>query len=335
MSLGTSMDIFISHSSEDEILAGLLIKLLRLALGTPPEKIRCTSVDGYRLEIGANSPERIKMEVRGSRIFVALLTPASLRSNYVLFELGARWGGSLPLCPLLAKGASAELLPGPIAALNALYAENESQLRQFLGDIAGQLELPTPNPAVYANELKAVCDHSFAAAVFEKSEGKRIKGRGNQKLEQYYVSNGKLHYLDLGAAAFCDSIGLQLAEVEPNAEEILCGSMGPPLNEASMRTILQNAATSHPAGIIANSRLDPNQERILSLLWRGSHSTEAIAGKLSLQMPEAEFHTQELENRSLVHIPIDMDDEQVASLTQEGRRYVLSYKLQDDPIVTS
>jgi hypothetical protein len=116
------------------------------------------------------------VEVRESGVLIGLITPASVNSSYVLFELGARWGAKLPLYPILAKGASAEKLPGPIAGTNALRAEREAQMHQLVKDIANELNLPPPDASVYVDQLKAVVQISARAGLFVKYDGKRIKG---------------------------------------------------------------------------------------------------------------------------------------------------------------
>ena len=118
------MTIFISHSSQDARLAERLVKLLRLAFSLSDAEIRCTSVDGYRLAAGADTNDQLRREVRESRLFLALITPSSVRSSYVLFELGARWGIDrlcfpclrAELTPLRWTGRSKYLMPSICAA---------------------------------------------------------------------------------------------------------------------------------------------------------------------------------------------------------------------------
>ena len=133
----TELDIFISHSGKDQQIASGLIDLLVAAMNIPPERIRCTSVDGYRLPAGASTNEWLQREVREAKCFIALLTPTSIRSTYVLFELGARWGANLPFIPLLAAGLNASQLEGPISGLNALSCASSSQLHQLITEIHG------------------------------------------------------------------------------------------------------------------------------------------------------------------------------------------------------
>jgi ketopantoate reductase len=85
-----TVDVFISHSSQDVPIAKALVTLLRSALNLPSKSIRCTSVEGYMFDPGIPVDEQIRREVRQSTIFIGLITPASIRSPYVQFELGAR-----------------------------------------------------------------------------------------------------------------------------------------------------------------------------------------------------------------------------------------------------
>ena len=146
-----NIDIFISHSSRDSDLAEALIELLRAAFEIPHEKIRCTSVDGYRLSSGASTDEEIRREVHQCSCFIALLTPSSVQSAYVLFELGARWGARLRCLPLLAKGLRAESLGKPLSSLNSLSCSTTGQIHQFLADVG-----------------KAVGRNLYSAAAYDK-----------------------------------------------------------------------------------------------------------------------------------------------------------------------
>jgi hypothetical protein len=83
--------VLISHSSRDVDLASALIELLRAGLGLVATQIRCSSVDGYRLPAGVDTDAQLRKEIANAGVLVGLLTPSSLSSTYVLFELGARW----------------------------------------------------------------------------------------------------------------------------------------------------------------------------------------------------------------------------------------------------
>jgi hypothetical protein len=158
--------VLISHSSKDKRLAEALITLLRAGLRLSATQIRCTSVDGYRLPGGANTNDQLLREIKTVNVLVGLLTPNSLASTYVLFELGARWGVGLPMIPLLA-GISAAQMRGPDNALNALSCDSEAQLVQLVEDIGRELHIEPDSSASYlsiAHDIKGQSESIAALA---------------------------------------------------------------------------------------------------------------------------------------------------------------------------
>lgn len=154
------LDVFISHSSRDKLVTACLIALLRSALNLPADRIRCTSVDGYRLPVGISTNDRVRKEVHDSKAFIALITPNSLGSAYVLFELGARWGAEKPLIPLLASGAETKHLKEPLSGFNALSCSNAAQLHQFVHDLGVVLGVAPDSAAAYQEHIQALIDES-------------------------------------------------------------------------------------------------------------------------------------------------------------------------------
>jgi TIR domain len=150
-----SLAIFISHSSQDKELADALIDLMRSALGLEANQIRCSSVNGYRLPVGVNTEEKLRKEVTAVPVVVGLITPSSLGSSYVMFELGARWGAELFVAPLLA-GVEPGGLRGPLSLINALWATDESQLHQLLEDLSKRLALRLQSTSSYTKHVAAV-----------------------------------------------------------------------------------------------------------------------------------------------------------------------------------
>jgi len=88
----SGIEVFVSHSQKDNEIAEAFTNLLKLALNLQPEGIRCTSVEGHKLPLGARTDEQLPQEILGTRVFVGIVTSISIESAYVLFELGARWG---------------------------------------------------------------------------------------------------------------------------------------------------------------------------------------------------------------------------------------------------
>lgn len=105
--------------------------------------------------MGVNTQEQLREEVNATPIVVGLITPSSFASHYVMFELGARWGASRFIAPLVA-GIKPGDLRGPLSLLNALSAESEAQLHQLLKDVSGQLGRSLQGAASYVHHLHAV-----------------------------------------------------------------------------------------------------------------------------------------------------------------------------------
>lgn len=150
------LEIFISHRSTDAPVAKLLITLYEKALKVSARKIRCTSVNGYRLPGGVETNDTLRTEVFGTQLFIALLTPDSIKSPYVLFELGARWGARKPLVPLVARGLLASDLPSPLNGLNALSVCVPDQVRQHIEETAKALAKQLEPSGSFSAELDAL-----------------------------------------------------------------------------------------------------------------------------------------------------------------------------------
>jgi hypothetical protein len=174
------INVFISHSSQDQALAECIVDLLRSALNLPANTIRCTSVDGYRLPIGADTDEQLREEILSARAFVGILSSMSLASAYVLFELGARWGAGKSLAPLLAPGMTTRALRGPIAGLNALSCESAAQLHQFVHELGNVLGIQPEAPHVYQAKIDSVVSSGTRVAIEAQLAPRRLDSNHSQ-----------------------------------------------------------------------------------------------------------------------------------------------------------
>lgn len=132
-----------------------MIDLVLAALPLSPEQIRCTTVDGFRLPLGSQTDQQLRAEVIGVKLLIGVLTPNSLKSSYVLFELGARWGARRPMFPLWA-GVDAETVSGPIKGMNAASCNNHGHLLQFVEEIGQTLGLSLRVPSSYLQKVEVV-----------------------------------------------------------------------------------------------------------------------------------------------------------------------------------
>jgi DNA-binding MarR family transcriptional regulator len=126
---------FISHSSKDKDLAECLVHLLKSCFGLKASNIRCTSVPGYTHSSGSYTDETLRKEAIECKCLIALLTPSSIQSTYVIFELGARWGAQRPLFPVVSNGLSKGNLPPPLNAINAKDLAVRTEILDFIDDI--------------------------------------------------------------------------------------------------------------------------------------------------------------------------------------------------------
>jgi hypothetical protein len=174
-----TLDVFISHSSADADIAKGVIELIHAAMDIPTNKIRCTSVEGYKFMAGTDINAALREEIFSSKVFIAILTEKSVVSTYVLFELGARWGLQLRIFPLVLNSAGANLINGPLTSLVTLNCKVEEDLKQLVNDLSKELNINLKQSSVYKDKLNALLklaqkkDESFVNTTekpFEKVE---------------------------------------------------------------------------------------------------------------------------------------------------------------------
>lgn len=162
--------LFISHASDDAELARRVVALFRAALNLPADAIRCTSVDGHRLEGGADTDETVRREIGSADAFVGILSNRSMRSAYVLIELGARWVLNKHLLPLLAPGTPPAVLGGPLVGKNALRADSEAQLHQMVREVGRVLQIHLEPADAYLRELQNVKEWTPTTSAGQRRE---------------------------------------------------------------------------------------------------------------------------------------------------------------------
>lgn len=138
----SGITIFISHAYKDQELARQVIGMLEAALHLPLEQgktvIRATSVPGHKANYGAHISTSLRDELVSSKVLIGLITPNSLGSNYVLFELGAAWGQQIRTVPLMV-GVGYDKLEGPLREVNALRLDEGSDSVSSLLELIEQL----------------------------------------------------------------------------------------------------------------------------------------------------------------------------------------------------
>src|SRR5579859_5187174 len=136
-----SMSIFISHATADLELVQAIVKLIHGAFDLATVDVVATSLDGYGLPLGATIDESILEKLREADVFLAVITPISYQSLYVLFETGARWGMEKHLIPIIAMGIRATDIQGPLARLNLCDASIPYHIKDLVEKLGTLLKI--------------------------------------------------------------------------------------------------------------------------------------------------------------------------------------------------
>lgn len=142
-----TVQLFLSYSRSDLALASLL----RQQVEAQGHRVW---QDTERLLAGDSIDAKLRRTLRTSDGYMVLLTPNSLKSSWVMIELGGSWLSGIPLFPII-SGISAAKLPGPLRDLN--FCEfSEVPKKLFPALIALGNELVQPLPAVSESERLAL-----------------------------------------------------------------------------------------------------------------------------------------------------------------------------------
>ena len=96
--------LFVSYASED---SGLAKELLSQLASQPKFNVFTTS----KISAGENWQSKIRKELSQSDYFLVLLSPTSLQSKWVQFELGAAWGLNKFIIPVVTSHEIVNRLP--------------------------------------------------------------------------------------------------------------------------------------------------------------------------------------------------------------------------------
>jgi len=131
--------VFISHASSDRKAVDVLIDLVG-GIGSGAVDVFCTSSPGFDVPAGTGFFQYIQELLQRSALIIHFITPAFLRSDFCMLELGAAWaqGKSFPMLapPLTIK----DLQGSPLASLQlatVTSGDGLDKLRDHMGDLLG------------------------------------------------------------------------------------------------------------------------------------------------------------------------------------------------------
>jgi len=152
-------DIFVSYRVRpDEELAGELRTLLESTIDPKPRVFVSglgglrASADGYR--------EQLRKAARNAKVYVGLITKASIDREWIFFEAGAAFGRSVLYAPILVDVSAGEL-PESIGGYQGVTARDQARMRELTEDLAKELgaQSKTHFAQRHARFAKAVEDY--------------------------------------------------------------------------------------------------------------------------------------------------------------------------------
>ncbi|MDL2263586.1 toll/interleukin-1 receptor domain-containing protein [Synergistaceae bacterium OttesenSCG-928-I11] len=135
--------IFISHTERDEASAEALAAFLVESIQIPPDRIRRTGSPSN--EDYAQMCRRLKEDIGGSDVILALISPDSLCSSWVIFELGAAWAMDKLLFLFFKSGIDFRDVPEPLShypSVDVDHPHAHITIMDMVRDIADFLGLP-------------------------------------------------------------------------------------------------------------------------------------------------------------------------------------------------
>ena len=195
--------IFISHSHSDGHIASDLVDFLMAALTIESKEIRCTSVPGHQLPFGISIGEQLKGDLNKTTGVIALITKDSLRSTWMLFELGSVWATEKLVVPILGPGLNYDNLPGPLKNYPGVRIDDQNpsyRMTDVINQLASNLSIqPETNARRDAKLNRFISafkkwkprDDQANIAQLEKSYQSQINHL-EQQLEEVKIQNNYL-----------------------------------------------------------------------------------------------------------------------------------------------
>lgn len=142
MQLGKPV-IFFSHSSRDR--DSILPIRNRLLEGTGNSVDVFMSSDGASIPFGRNWLKEIETALGQSKLMFVWITPASLKSTWLLFESGFAYSKGIRVVPIGFQGVRLEDLPAPMSILQGFNVLGPASLNNIVAIINDEFKLTFPD----------------------------------------------------------------------------------------------------------------------------------------------------------------------------------------------
>ncbi len=157
--------IFISHTERDKASAEALAAFLVESVEISPDRIRRTGLPPD--EDYARMCKRLKEDIGGSNVVLAIVSPESLCGNGVIFELGVAWAMDKLLFLFFMSGIDFRDMPEPLSHYPSVDIDHAHiTIMDMVRDIADFLGLPERkdgNTFISLERLLDTMQHSSSA----------------------------------------------------------------------------------------------------------------------------------------------------------------------------
>ncbi|WP_182870887.1 toll/interleukin-1 receptor domain-containing protein [Rhodopirellula sp. JC639] len=133
--------VFVSHAVKDEELVEDFVDLLQVGIGIQPGQIFCSSLPGMGIPAGKSFVDYIKSQVLTPSMVLLVVSPQFLKSHFCQNEVGASWGLSLPIFPLLVPPVDYADVGGVLAGVQLAKLDNKEDLNDLRDDVIRRLGL--------------------------------------------------------------------------------------------------------------------------------------------------------------------------------------------------
>ncbi len=224
------LKVFLCHSSGDKPTVRELYQRLRSDKLDP-------WLDEEKLLPGQEWSQEIIRAVRGSDVVIVCLSRGSINKTgyvqkeikYALDSAEEQPDNSIFLIPLRLEECEIPERLRHLHWVNYYDGDGYKRLMEALRNRAQNLDAKEPLDLRLSQVLK-------------KYEGRRIKAKGIDRKEQFFVLNGELHYMEIGAAEVCEKHGLPYLVLDNDEEFILVQAQkGDDLNALQMATVLSKS----------------------------------------------------------------------------------------------
>jgi hypothetical protein len=125
--------IFISHSAENMQFAEVLRNFLAVAIDIDLGDILCTCVHHRNSYDGEKISEHLKADISSCTAVIAIVTPESISTDWLLFEIGAAWALGKKLFFLFLEGVDFRDLPEPLNCFSYADIDDKNAPIQLMG----------------------------------------------------------------------------------------------------------------------------------------------------------------------------------------------------------